>query len=193
MLAAVSGTLDAIGADWVVINLGNVSLQVSVPTSTLADIGRVGERVKLHTHLVVKEDNLALYGFASPKDLRLFQQLLSVNGVGPRTALAVLSVASAEALALAIISEDSAVLSRAPGVGKKTASRIILELKGRLEKEWPVVAPAAASTDGEVLAALQALGYSLAEAKGAMGALEEAEQEMSLEERLRLVLSKLGR
>jgi Holliday junction DNA helicase RuvA len=175
----------------VVVGVGGVSLRVSVPTSTVAELGTVGTRVRLHTYLVVREDGLALYGFPSPQALRLFELLQTVGGVGPKNALSLLSTLSPEALAAAIASGDEATLSRAPGVGRKTAARIVLELRTRLEKEWGLVAAPAPAGDDDAVAALMALGYSAQEARSALAALPRGEA-ATLEERVRLALRHLS-
>jgi len=191
MIAGLEGTLESTGPDHIVLRVGGVSFRVFVTSSTLGNLGSIGQRVKLHTYLQVREDALTLYGFASPDELRLFEMLLTVSGVGPRGALAMLSALRPDDLALAIASGNIDLLTTVPGVGKKTASRLVLELKGKLEREW-AMAPAigAAGGNAEVVAALTALGYTMAEASQAVAALPS---DLPLEERVRLALQGMGR
>ena len=192
MIVALQGVLEAKGPDWVQVRVGGVSLQVSVPPSTIGEVGSPGEDVRLHTHLIVKEDGLALYGFSTPEALRLFHLLIGVNGIGPKTALALLSALGPYNLAGAIVSGDEGALGQAPGVGKRLASRIVLELKEKLEKEGVPATTAAGTGDGDVLAALMALGYSGQEARRAIADLG-ASPGATMEERLRQALQRLGR
>jgi len=187
MITAIEGTLEARGDDWVVVKVGGVSLRLQLPTPALAQLGEVGRTVRLHTYLQVKEDGIALYGFASAEELELFQMLIRVAGVGPRIALSFLSALAPERLALAIASGDTEVLALVPGVGKKMAARLVLELKGKLERPG---APLALHDD--VLAALTSLGYSLAEATSAIATLPSS-SELPLEEKIKLALQHLAK
>lgn len=189
MIAGVHGILESRGADGAVVRVGEVSLQVFVPTSTLHELGAIGTEVHLHTHLHLREDNVALYGFATPKERELFRVLIGVSGVGPRVALSLLSALRPDQLALAIASGNADLLSQVPGVGKKMASRLALELKGRLEGEWPSVQ--AAPGDGEIVAALASLGYSVQEAASAVAAIA-GDAGLPTEERLRRALQHLA-
>jgi Holliday junction DNA helicase RuvA len=185
MIAGLEGTLESRTAGGAIIKVGGVSLQVHMPSSTLASIGAIGEQVHLYTHLHLREDNVALYGFASPEELELFQMLIAVSGVGPKVALAMLSAMNPSQLALAIATGNVDLLSQVPGVGKKMASRLALELKGKLEGIW-VVAPTAHG-DAEVIAALTTLGYTTSEAASAVATLPDT-PELSVEEKIRLAL-----
>lgn len=185
MIAGLEGTLESRTAGGAIIKVGGVSLQVHMPSSTLASIGAIGEQVHLYTHLHLREDNVALYGFASPEELELFQMLIAVSGVGPKVALAMLSAMNPSQLALAIATGNVDLLSQVPGVGKKMASRLALELKGKLEGIW-VVAPTAQG-DAEVIAALTTLGYTTSEAASAVATLPDT-PELSVEEKIRLAL-----
>ena len=191
MIAAITGILEALDSDGAVVRVGGVSLRVVAPTSTIEALGALGSQVRLHTHLQVTEDALHLYGFSQEAGLRMFQMLLTVAGVGPRVALGVLSTMGPGEIAGAIASDDADALSRAPGVGKRTASRIILELRDRLEREGVVLASPGIALDGEVVAALRALGYSDAEARQAVRGLGDATG-LDLEERVRRALQQLG-
>ncbi|MSQ41324.1 MAG: Holliday junction branch migration protein RuvA [Dehalococcoidia bacterium] len=192
MITSVTGALEAVRGDGVVVRVGGVGLYVQVPTAALETLGAPGDRVHLYTHLQVGEDTLHLYGFPTEAALRMFELLLGVGGIGPRSALSILSTLAPEEVAGAIISEDTNTLSRAPGVGKRSASRIILELKDKVEREGLAVAPGSTTpTDGQVVEALTALGYSELEARRALRALGVA-QGLDLEERVRRALQNLG-
>ena len=136
MIAGIKGTIEAIGNNWVIIDVQGVSYQVFLPTSTLSTLGVVGQEAKLHTHLHVREDNLTLYGFSSARELTLFQTLITVSGIGPKLGMALLSAMDVEQLTMAIASGDAAMLTAVPGIGKKTAERIILELKDKITTNW---------------------------------------------------------
>jgi Holliday junction DNA helicase RuvA len=190
MIAGLQGKLQTIGSSWAIINVGGISFQVYMPTSTLSTLGVIGEEVELHTHLYLREDNATLYGFATPEELVLFQILTTVSGVGPKLALAMLSAMSVEKLTMAIATGSAELLSEVPGIGKKMASRLILELKGKLAAAW--LAPAELTEENtDVLAALTSLGYSVREASRAIAALPR-EQKLTLEERIKLALQYFG-
>lgn len=190
MIAGLRGELQAIGSSWAIVTVGGVSFQVYMPASTLSALGAVGEEVELHTHLYLREDNATLYGFATPEELALFQTLTTVSGVGPKLALAMLSAMSVDKLTMAIASGSTELLSEMPGVGKKMASRLILELKGKLVAGG--LAPAElAEENTDVLAALTSLGYSVREATRAIAALPQ-DQKLSLEEKVKLTLQYFG-
>jgi Holliday junction DNA helicase RuvA len=189
MIAGLRGKLQTIGSNWAIIDVGGIGFQVYMPTSTLSTLGATGEEVEVHTHLHLREDNATLYGFATAEELGLFQTLISVSGVGPKLALAMLSAMSAEKLAMAIATGSIDLLTMVPGIGKKTANRLILELKGKVA--W-IGAPAElAPEDTEVLAALTSLGYSVREATRAVAALPQ-DQKLSLEEKIKLALQYFG-
>ncbi len=191
MITSVTGALEAVRGDGVVVRVGGVGLYVQVPTSALEAIGAPGDRVHLYTHLQVGEDTLHLFGVPTEAALRMFELLLGVGGIGPRSALSILSTLAPEEVAGAIVSEDANSLSRAPGIGKRSASRIILELKEKVEREGFAVAPGSTPSDSQVVDALTALGYSEAEARRALRALGAA-QGLDLEERVRRALQNLG-
>jgi len=188
MIAGVRGKLESRRPDGAVVRVGGFSLLVQAPSSTLDKLGQPGAEVELHTHLYLRQDNITLYGFSTVEERGLFQQIIGVSGLGPKTALALLSTYTPEQLAPAIISGNTDLLSRVPGIGKKTASRLVLELKGKLEKGWEGAPPALlAETNADVVAALTALGYTAAEAAKAVSALPQG-KDISLEEKLRLAL-----
>jgi len=192
MIATLEGVLQHRGNDYVIVNVGGIGLQVYASSSTLNQLGTTGSRVFLYTHLHLREDNAALYGFASGEELALFRNLVSVSGIGPRVALGLLSALSPEQLVMAIASENTDLISQVPGIGKKTAGRLVVELRSKLEKEWREVASPLAPEGADVIAALTGLGYSLAEATRAVSKLSGAE-ELSLEEKVKLALQQTGR
>jgi len=192
MIAGLKGTIEAVGSNWVILDVGGISFQVFLPTSTLSAIGVIGKEVKLNTFLQVREDGMALYGFGSARELALFQSLISVSGIGPKLGLALLSSMDAEQLAAAIARGDEDLLTSVPGIGKKTASRIVLELKDKIGKEWMITRELeAVQGNGDVLAALTSLGYSVAEATRAVASLP-ASGELDLEEKVKLALKYFG-
>ncbi|MDP2954594.1 MAG: Holliday junction branch migration protein RuvA [Chloroflexota bacterium] len=194
MIASLEGTLEGLGKDFALVKVGGVSFKVQAPTSTLASLGPggEGERVKLYTHLYLREEVLALYGFASPEELGLFETLLGVTGVGPKLALALLSALSPDRLAEAIASGDVETLDDVPGLGKKTAGRLILELKDKLKGAWAAAgAGAPRQANREALEVLVSLGYSVREAEGALSTVPNPN--LPLEEKVRLALQHLGR
>jgi Holliday junction DNA helicase RuvA len=191
MIAGVKGTIDSIGSDWVIVDVGGISFQVFLPTSVLSTLG-VGQLVKLHTYLHVREDNMSLYGFGSARELSLFQTVTSVSGIGPRLGLTMLSAMDAEQLTMAIASGDADMLTSIPGIGKKTASRIILELRDKIGAEWMITRDLeAVQSNGEVIAALTSLGYSVAEATRAVATLPP-DSKLELEEKIKLSLQYFG-
>jgi Holliday junction DNA helicase RuvA len=190
MIAALRGVLEAVGEDWVQIRVGGISFRLSVPASAISELGALGDEVHLHTHLIVREDGMSLCGFPNAESLRMFQQLLTVSGIGPRLALALLSTMGPYNLATAIASGDDVALSRVPGIGKKISARVVLELGEKLQKEGiPITRPGA--PDGDMLAALMALGYTAQEARSALSGLN-LPANTSMEERLRQALRRLG-
>jgi Holliday junction DNA helicase RuvA len=166
MISGLIGQLDSKLADAVLVNVGGVIYRVGTSTTTINEIGDVGEAVRLSTHLFVREDQLTLYGFATADELRLFETLISVTGVGPRMACAILSHFAPDQLHEAIAQENVDLLATVPGVGKKTAARLIVELRGRLPSV-PGVSPLTGGIDADVVEALRALGYTTAEAHSA--------------------------
>lgn len=181
MLERLQGVLEGVGSQGVLVRLGGITLHVLASQNTLRSLGPVGSTVTLYTHLIVREDALQLYGFATQEERDLFLRLLSVNGVGPRSALALCSLLSPQELTRAIQEADADAISRVPGIGKRLAGRIILELRGKLAETTPV-------TDAELLEALLALGYTRSEAMAAIASLPRSAAQAPLEERLRAAL-----
>lgn len=187
MIATVSGTISHVETGSLVVEVGGVGLQIFVP-NPVSDMARSGESVFLYTHLIVRQDLLALYGFDSTEGREFFTLLLSVNGIGPRLALSILSTLSPDAIRRAVFSEQAEIFSRVPGVGKKTAQKILLSLQDRITAVEGL-APIAAlgDVDSEVLNALTGLGYSVVEAQAALQSIpKDAPQDV--ETRLRLAL-----
>ena len=192
MIAGLHGRLESLGSEWAIVNVGGIAFQVYMPTSTLSTLGAIGEEVHLHTHLHLREDNAALYGFASPDELGLFQILIGVSGLGPKLALTMLSTMSAEKLTMAIATGSTDLLGVIPGIGKKTANRIILELKDKIGAVW-ITTPATqlAEENTDVVAALTGLGYSVSEANRAVATLPPS-SDLSIEEKIKLALQYFG-
>ncbi|MBM3942063.1 MAG: Holliday junction branch migration protein RuvA [SAR202 cluster bacterium] len=192
MIASVRGVLEATGLDWVRLQVGGVTLQISAPATVIGGLGELGQTVQLFTHLRFTEEQPVLYGFPSAAARDLFVTLIGVTGVGPRLGLSLLSTLGVSGIQRAIEAEDLAALSTARGVGRRTAGRIVLELKGKLEaSEEGAVASAPGPDDSEVTAALTALGYSAAEVRRALAGLGRS-PDQSLEDRIRLALQRLG-
>ena len=196
MIASVEGRVGAIATDSVVIEVGGIGYRVFAAPSVIAS-SVAGSPLKLHTYHLVREDVQALYGFRTPEELGFFNLLLTVTGVGPKVALAIVGSRPTADLQLAIMTGDQAVLVSIPGIGKKLAERVIFELKEKVAAAG--VAASAALVGGgaaetEVVAALQALGYSLAEARDASrSALADASIGGTLEDRVKAALRSLVR
>ncbi len=188
MIASLQGRIEALGTDSAIINVGGIGFRVFMPTSTLSTLGSTGQEVKLYTHFHLREDNASLYGFGSADELRLFETLITVTGIGPKLGLAMLSALSVDQLIMAIATASIDLLTTTPGIGKKTASRIILELKEKIGAGW-VVTPItqAVQENGDVLAALTSLGYSASEAARAVSTLPP-DDKLSLEDKIKLAL-----
>lgn len=187
MIATLRGEIAQVEDNALVMEVGGVGLRVFVPAPLRGRL-KAGDVAFLYTHLVVRETELSLYGFESQAERDLFTLLLGVDGVGPKVALSVLSTLTIEAVQRAVFSEEPDLLGRVPGVGKKTAQKIVLYLHDRLQPSDALKAVAAMSdTDSEVLAALTALGYSVVEAQAAIQSLPK-DAPPEVEERLRLAL-----
>ena len=189
MISSLRGTLlQMTPPDFVVVEVGGVGLKVFIPASVFDELDGVGRPVFLHTHLMVREDALTLYGFSGEEQRTLFELLLTVQGIGPRLALAVLSSLSLDVLRRAVAQEQPEVLERVRGVGKKTAEKIVFTLKDKLRAEGleKTLGPVS-ETDTEVLAALTTLGYSVVEAQAALQSIPKGEG-ATTEDRIRLAL-----
>lgn len=199
MIAHLSGQVLRAGTDFVVVDVGGVGYMVSVSQTTRQKVPAPGGKLDLHIHTQVREDQLALYGFASVEELDLFEMLIGVDGVGPKVGLNILSAASLEILKRAIMSEDTAPIRRASGVGPRTAAKVIIELKPRLDAAADADAvPRAAAIAGDgavpkaVEAALRNLGYSSQEARSGLDAVDW-KTSPATQEALAAALKALGR
>ena len=196
MITGIHGTLEACRGDQAIIRVGGFSVRVFAPASTLNRLNEPGMEVSLFTHFHMREDGIALYGFLSEEDRNAFEQLIAVSGVGPKVALALLSVMDASTLYQAIADEDQQRLALAPGVGKRLAARLILELKGKLPSLTALgvggKAVVSGSMQAEVLEALIGLGYSAAEANAALAKIPQ-DQNMTLEQQITFALRTFAR
>ncbi|MBI2959894.1 MAG: Holliday junction branch migration protein RuvA [Betaproteobacteria bacterium] len=192
MLGRVAGVLLEKNPPQILVEAGGIGYEIEVPMSTFYNLPGIGERVTLHTHLVVREDAHLLYGFGSESERRVFRQLLKISGVGARTALAVLSGLSVAELVDAVAAQESGRLVKIPGIGRKTAERLLLELKDKLGAEaaagLAVSRPGLAASD--ILNALLALGYSDKEAQRAVKLLPEG---LSVSDGIRQALKALAK
>ncbi len=169
MIASLSGSILKIEESSLIIGVGGVGIRVFVPRTVLEDVGGVGRTLLLHTHLIVREQELALYGFEAAADLQLFEVLLSVRGIGPKVALAILGTLSPELLKSAVMREETAVLQRVPGIGKKTAERIMFQLRDKLDlSQVSTAVPLVSDMDTDVIDFLTGLGFSIVEAQSAL-------------------------
>lgn len=188
MIAALQGILAATGKDFVVVQVGGVGFRIFVPQALLDGLSGTGQEVTLFTHLHVRENELSLYGCASEEELALFRLLLGVSGIGPKVALSILSFLPPDRLQAAIAQEDVTTLARVPGIGPKTAKKLVFDLKDKVAAQVPVGEPPPILTEAstDLIAALTTLGYSVAEAQEAIRHLPR--EPLPLEERVRLAL-----
>ncbi len=187
MIASISGTVQRIGKNNLVVAVGGVGMRLFVPRTVLEDVGGVGRSIFLHTHLIVREQELSLYGFETEDDLGLFELLLGVNGVGPKVGLAILSTLSPEMLKSAIMQEEAVILQRVPGIGKKTAERILFQLRDKLDfTAVSTTLPLVSDVDADVIDFLTGLGFSIVEAQSALQKLPR--EAKTVDERVQLAL-----
>jgi Holliday junction DNA helicase RuvA len=189
VIASLHGAVAAVGKDFVVVQVGGVGFRVFVPQTFLDNLVGPGQEVTLFTHLHVRENELTLYGCVSDEDLTLFRLLLGVSGVGPRVALSILSALPSDRLQVAIAQEDVTTLARVPGIGPKTAKKLVFDLKDKVAAGItpPGPQPGLSEADADLIAALTTLGYSVAEAQEAIRSLPR--EPLPLEERVRLALA----
>ncbi len=209
MFAYIKGTLEMKMTDYVVIDVGGLGYKIYMSSLAMEKLGNIGEEVKVYTYYRVREDDVSIYGFNSNEELRMFELLLSVSGVGAKTALAMLAVCTPSEFVLAIVSEDINVLTSIPGIGPKSAKRIILELKDKIKKEEQIQELTNASNtinvktkmqqaienEGkitEAIAALQVLGYNKREIEKAFETLANKE-EMTTEDLIKKGLTILSK
>lgn len=192
MIARLTGTIATLGKDSMVVQVGGLGLGVFVPQTLLSGQVQAGQEVTLFTHLHVRENELTLYGCGSEEELSLFRLLLGVSGIGPKVALAILSSLPPDQLKTAIVQEDIATLARVPGIGPKTAKKLVFDLKDKVAVDaMPgVPQPVLTEADADLIAALTTLGYSVAEAQEAIRSLPS--EPLPLEERVRLALAYFG-
>jgi Holliday junction DNA helicase RuvA len=189
MIGKLTGTLSEKNPPQVLVDCGGVGYEVQVPMSTFYNLPALGERVSLLTHLVVREDAHLLYGFGTDAERATFRELVKISGVGPRTALSILSGMSVPELSQAITQQQAGRLVKVPGIGKKTAERLLLELKGKLGADLGAMG-AAPDAQSDILQALVALGYSDKEASLALKALP---QDVGVSEGIKLALKALAK
>lgn len=201
MYSYIKGELVEIQPESIVVEAGQIGYEIRMPANMVGRLGGIGQSVKVYTYLHVKEDLMELYGFLSRDDLQVFRLLLGVNGIGPKGALAILTALTPDDLRIAVLGEDAKAIAKAPGIGSKTAQRVILEIKDRLSLV-PVAgnaSPAAqaisqdssSAVKAEAVQALVALGYSSSEAWKSVGKIELA-PEMTVEELLKLCLKQMS-
>ena len=192
MIGKLTGTLLEKNPPQILLDCHGVGYEVDVPMSTFYNLPAVGEKVALLTHFIVREDAQILYGFGSATEREAFRQLIKISGVGPRTALSVLSGMSVADLSQAISAQDSGRIVKVPGIGKKTAERLLLELKGKLgaDLNLPGAGPAQSDVQSDIQQALMALGYS---EKDAAAALKPLPADVGVSEGIKLALKALSR
>lgn len=188
MIGRLRGKAVAVRPEGLLLEVGGVAYEVAMSSKAIADVGRVGDEVAVHTHLLVREDGMSLYGFASESDRNLFRILLGASGVGPKVAMAILGVFSSEVLVRAVASEDVDALIQVPGVGRRSAQKIILDLKPKVaDLEADVVGT---SETGRIREALEGLGYTASEIREVIPQLDHS---ASLTDQIRQALKELGR
>ena len=190
MISRLRGRIESVAEDHIIVDIGPMGLMVFVPADQLAGY-QVGQPVALFTHLHIREQEFALFGFATAEDLELFQVLLGVSGVGPKLALSILSTLPPDTIRMAVVNDEPGLLTRVPGIGPKSAKKILFQLKDKLgapEYEGVGAVPIT-DEDAEVIEALTALGYSIVEAQRAVQAVSR--EVTGVEERLRAALAQL--
>ena len=198
MFAYIKGSLEQKSNNYVVIDVGGIGYKIFMATKAIEALGEIGEVVKVHTHYYVREDNISLYGFNTNEELRMFELLLQVSGIGAKSAIAMLSDISPSSFALAVISDDISQLVKIPGIGKKTAARIVLELKDKLKTEEAITKTEEVKLSitneeetSEAIAALQVLGYTKREIEKALENVDT--KNLQLEEIIKQGLKNLAR
>lgn len=191
MIGIIKGNIEYREDPFLIVDVNGVGYKVLVPLNVLSKINSIGEAIRLYTHTHVREDLLELYGFTDPHDLRLFQYLISVSGIGCKTALAVYSVGSRQEIIRAITGNDTAFFTGVPRLGKKNAQKIIIELKNKLGGEGDIDLSGEGEESFEVIAALKSFGFTPSEARAALKSLNGAGETVS--EKVRLALKYLGK
>ena len=190
MIGRLTGTLLEKNPPRILLDVQGVGYEVDVPMSTFYNLPAAGERVMLHTHFVVREDGHFLFGFGSPAEQAAFRQLVKITGIGPRMALAVLSGMSVDELARVVAMQEAGRLTKIPGIGKKTAERLLLELRDKLLPTSSLASTVAPDAGADILNALMALGYNEREAQAALKTLPEG---VSVSDGIRQALKSLSR
>lgn len=202
MIASVKGKLEGVTADSVIIDVNGMGVEVIVPNNVICRLPKQDEAIKLHTYLHVREDAMQLFGFLEKEDLDFFKLLITVNGIGPKAAIAILSSMSTDVLAFAILSEDIKTIEKAQGIGAKTAKKLVLELKDKVgvintkavelrsDSSSDISLTIGSAIKEEASQVLEALGYSRTEAMKSVSAVEMTE-EMTAEELVKLALKNL--
>lgn len=197
MFAYIKGSLEVKSINYVVVENNGIGYKIYMSSKSIGTIGNIGEQVKVHIHYHVREDDISLYGFNSEEELRMFEILINVSGVGVKSALTMLSDITPSSFALAVINDDVTRLTKVPGVGKKTAQRLILELKDKLKsediasEEIEVEEKKNNNTNNDAVVALQVLGYSKKEAETVLEKIDT--NGLSIEETIKQALKYLGR
>ena len=198
MFAYIKGSLEQKSNNYVVIDVGGIGYKIFMATKAIETLGEIGKVVKVHTHYYVREDNISLYGFNTNEELRMFELLLQVSGIGAKSAIAMLSEISPSSFALAVISDDISQLVKIPGIGKKTAARIVLELKDKLKTEEAITKTEEVKLSitneeetSEAIAELQVLGYTKREIEKALENVDT--KNLQLEEIIKQGLKNLAR
>ena len=198
MFAYIKGSLEQKSNNYVVIDVSGIGYKIFMATKAIETLGEIGEIVKVHTHYYVREDNISLYGFNTNEELRMFELLLQVSGIGAKSAITMLSEISPSSFALAVISDDISQLVKIPGIGKKTAARIVLELKDKLKTEEAItkteeikLSISNEEETSEAIAALQVLGYTKREIEKALENVDT--KNLQLEEIIKQGLKNLAR
>ncbi len=201
MIGYLKGELADVKENYVVLEVGNIGYEVYLPSSVIMELPSKGSKIKLYTYLHVREDAIALFGFLTKDDLEMFKLLITVNGIGPKGALGILSAISADEIRFAVLAEDAKVIAKAPGIGNKTASKLILELKDKFKLETAFeqkLLNQAEKREGsgiysmreEAIQALTVLGYSASDALRIVNSVDITEN-MTSEELLKLCLKKM--
>lgn len=188
MIYLLKGTTESNAENYVVVDVNGVGYKVYISGNTFKNLPKKGEKIKLYTHLYLRENIMELYGFLNPEELETFELLISISGIGPKGALSVLSVVSIDTLKKAIVNEESSILTKVSGIGEKMAEKIILELKNKISDEF---LGKEVSADSEAIDALMSLGYKLKEAREILKKVPKDIE--GVENRVREALKLLGR
>jgi len=187
MISSVHGTISGVDEDFLIVDVGGIGLKIQATKSTCKQ-AKMGDRIFLYTHLVVREDLLALYGFESMEERDLYSMMLGVSGIGPKTGMSIISTLNPDTIRRAILENQVDVFSRVPGIGKKSAARILLQLQGKIPADMlQQGVTVSGDVDTRVFEALTSLGYSVVEAQSALQSIPK-DASCEVEERLKLAL-----